>query len=254
MIDIHSHLLPRIDDGSESVQQSEAVLQMFAEHGIRGVVLTPHVAASAIARDPEAPVAKRAAAYERLRSIEMATPELYLGFEIMLDQPMTSPSIHDRRYSLAGSRYYLVEFPYSIVPALAGKVLEKIAQAGAVPVVAHPERYSGCAPDAVARWRDAGAKMQVDATELTRPTVRGGRARQLLSAGLADVIAADNHGNPRVLTTGVEYLQARGAGLQADLLTVQNPAAIIADGEMVPVPPIELKESLIARWKKFVGG
>ena len=94
-------------------------------------------------------------------------------------------------------------------------VLANIAKAGVIPLVAHPERYNGCDPDTIAAWRDVGAKMQVDATELTRPTVRGRRARQLLAAGLADVIAADNHGNRRVVTTGVEYLTEQGAGDQA---------------------------------------
>ena len=253
MIDIHSHLLPRVDDGSESVQQSEAVLQMFAEHGIRGVVLTPHLTSSEMTRDPEAVLAKRAAAHERLRSLGMATPELYLGFEIMLDQPISGSLIGDRRFSLAESRYYLVEFPLSIVPDLATTVLENMTEAGVVPVVAHPERYSGCAPEAVARWRDAGAKMQVDATELTRPTVRGRRARQLLAAGLADLIAADNHGNRRVIVTGVKYLAERGAAHQAKLLAEVNPLALVDDGDLESVPPVEFREGVLDRWRRFVG-
>ncbi len=184
----------------------------------------------------------------------IGTPELHLGFEIMLDQPVSPVATGDRRYSLCGSRYYLVEFPYSVVPGFAGKVLANIAKAGVIPLVAHPERYNGCDPDTIAAWRNVGAKMQLDATELTRPTVRGRRARQLLAAGLADVIAADNHGNRRVLTTGVEYLTEQGAGDQAHILAAHNPAAVLHDADMVAVAPVELKESLLGRWRKFGGG
>jgi len=64
--------------------------------------------------------------------VGLAAPRLYLGFEIMLDQPLSPMSIGDKRFSLAGSRYYLVEFQYSVVPSHAQSVLVKMTQAGAV--------------------------------------------------------------------------------------------------------------------------
>ncbi len=254
MIDIHSHLIPAIDDGSQSMQQSLAVLRAFASAGVEGVVLTPHVTASELATDADAAVHRRDAAYDPLRRIRLAAPKLYVGFEIMLDQPLSAVSIGDRRFSLAGSRYYLVEFSWSVVPDFARNVLAKIAGAGAVPLVAHPERYEGCSPETVRSWRAVGAKMQIDSTSLTRATGRGHRARQLLANGLADLIAADNHGNQRILTTGVEYLERRVPGNSVELLSSVNPRAIIDDEEMVPVPPMVLKEGMLDRWRRFVGG
>ena len=133
-------------------------------------------------------------------------------------------------------------------------MLGKIARAGAVPVVAHPERYEGCSPETVRSWRAVGAKMQVDSTCLTQATGRGHRARQLLANGLADVIAADNHGNQRILTRGVEYLERRVVGNSVELLSSVNPRAIIDDEEMVPVPPMALREGMLDRWRRFVTG
>ena len=236
------------------MQQSLAVLRAFADAGVEGVVLTPHVTAGELATDPDGAVHRRDAAYDPLGRISLAAPKLYLGFEIMLDQPLSAVSIGDRRFSLAGSRYYLVEFSSSVVPDFARNVLAKIARAGAVPVVAHPERYQGCSPDTVRSWREVGAKMQVDSTCLTRATDRGRRARQLLANGLADVIAADNHGNERILTRGVEYLERRVAGNSVELLSSVNPRAIIDDEEMVPVPPMALREGMLDRWRRFVTG
>ncbi len=254
MIDVHSHLIPAIDDGSQSMEQSLAVLRAFADAGVEGVVLTPHVTAAELETDPDGAVHRRDAAYDPLRRISLATPKLYLGFEIMLDRPLSAVSIGDRRFSLAGSRYYLVEFAWSVVPDFARNVLAEIARAGAVPVVAHPERYEGCSPETVRSWRAVGAKIQLDSTALTRATGRGHRARQLLANGLADLIAADNHGNQRILTRGVEYLERRVAGNSVELLSSVNPRAIIDDEEMVTVPPMVLREGMLDRWRRFVMG
>ena len=93
--------------------------------------------------------------------------------------------------------------------------------------------------------------MQVDATTLTRPTTRGRRARQLLMHGLADVIAADNHGGPRCIATGADYLRNRGSDVQAWFLSVRNPASIVADEPLREVPPAPLKETFLERFKRL---
>jgi protein-tyrosine phosphatase len=217
-------------------------------------VLTPHVRASDIAEDPDDQIERRDVALMELRRGEVSCPALHLGFEIMLDQPLPAIATSDRRFSLAWSRYFLVEFPLGVVPDFARTIIEQISHAGVVPVVAHPERYRGCSVESVTQWRQAGARIQVDATTLTRPTGRGHRARELLAHGLVDVLAADNHGDNRVMTTGVEYLAKRGARAIADLLTKENPKAIIEDREMVEVPPVPVTENWLARMRRFVVG
>ena len=250
MIDVHSHLLPAIDDGARSVEQSLRVLRRFAEDGVRAVVLTPHVCAGELAVDPDDPLERRDLAYATLRRENPLGPALHLGFEIMLDRPLPSEVARDRRFALAGSRYYLVEFPLSVHGDLATEMLGAIVSGGGVPLVAHAERYDVCSPETVARWRAAGAKIQVDATTLTRATTRGHRARQLLRHGLADVMAGDNHGGRRTVKTGVEYLRGRGADAQARHLAVTNPAAIVDDGVVTEVAPALLKETFIERIRR----
>ncbi len=129
-----------------------------------------------------------------------------------------------------------------------------MVQLGLVPVLAHPERYAACHPDAIRRWKAEGALMQVDATTLLSGRGRGHRARLLVSLGLADILAADNHGDDRQLRTAADYLRERGGELQAELLTAGNPAAILADGELEPVPPIELKTALLDRLRNLLAG
>jgi len=247
MIDTHCHLLPNIDDGSRSVAQSVAVLREFAAQGVTDVILTPHLDASTITGDGEAALERRERAFAPLRAHAPPAPRLSLGFEIMLDQPMPTLAIGDRRFSLAGSRYYLVEFPLGIVPQFATTVLRQMSRAGVIPVVAHPERYEACSEAAVSAWRTAGARIQLDATALTRPTTRGKRARALLAGGLADIVAADNHGDRRSVVTAVRYLEPHAPRDVIERLSAGNPGAIVRDGEMQPVEPITIQERWIDR-------
>jgi hypothetical protein len=85
--------------------------------------------------------------------------------------------------------------------------------------------------------------MQVDATTLVSSRPRGGRARELLTHGLGDIIAADNHGDGRLITTGFHLLAERGGDLQAEILATHNPRRILEDSELLPVPPLPLHDS-----------
>ncbi len=264
MIDLHCHLLPNIDDGSRSAQRSVEVLERMAADGVVAVVLTPHVKASDIESDAEHCLELRERAFNELTAHgsqltahgSQLTPELHAGFEIMLNQPLPTLVSGDRRFALAGSRYYLVEFPLTVVGEFATGALRQISQTGVVPLVAHPERYDACSPATVEAWRKAGARMQVDATTLTRPTTRGHRSRQLVAGGLADVVAADNHGDRRTMVTAVRFLrdhstEAAGTTEAAVArLTAENPRAVIDDSQMVDVPPVEIREGLLSRLRR----
>jgi protein-tyrosine phosphatase len=252
VIDLHSHLLPAFDDGSRSLDQSVGVLREFVAAGITDVALTPHLRASDIAPRGELVVARRDALLEELRAEAPPGIRLHSGFEIMLDEPLPAIAGEDARYGLGGSRYYLVEFPFSIMGDLATSILTRLARSGVRPVVAHPERYYLCDLGTYAAWHAAGAVLQVDATTVTRPTSRGDAARQLVEQGLAGIMAGDNHGDSRSLVTGRRFLEARGAGEAAEWLTVQNPLAILEDRPVAPAPAARIKSGIAERIRTFM--
>jgi tyrosine-protein phosphatase YwqE len=132
--------------------------------------------------------------------------------------------------------------------------LSRVVEAGLLPLLAHPERYTCCSPEAVARWRELGARMQVDATTLLSTQSRGQRARALVSAGLADILAADNHGDDRLIATGRRFLEAQDGAEQAELLTVVNPRAILDDGPLSAVPPVEIRRTWMQRIRQLLEG
>lgn len=250
MIDLHCHLLPGVDDGSRSVEQSAAVLAMMISHGVTEMALTPHLLASrAGAGFPEA--------YERAwDELQPAVPQgmkLHRGAEVMLDRPLPA-EIAERKVTIAGTRYLLVEFPRMVPSEIVGRALLDVMQHDLVPILAHPERYSSCTVDTARAWRDLGAVLQVDATTLTLPRKRGERARSLVRAGIADILAADNHGDRRSLAAGLEWLADNGGAEQATLLLDVNPRAILDDGPLYEVEPLEESSSFWRKVRRVFGG
>ncbi len=251
MIDLHSHLLPAVDDGSRTVAQSVKVLQEMAAQGVTDICLTPHLRAGRLA---EAPPAAHEEAFAALQAAAPAVPRLHRGAEVMLDRPLTVSGDKARRCTLGGTRYMLVEFPRMVAYDTVTIALGRIVDLGLLPLLAHPERYSCCSVEAVARWRELGARTQVDATTLLSTQFRGQRARALLSAGLADILAADNHGDDRTMATGRKFLEAQDAREQAELLTVLNPRAILSDEALAPVPPVEIRRTWMQRIRQLLEG
>jgi protein-tyrosine phosphatase len=251
VIDLHSHLLPAVDDGSRSVDQSVKVLGAMARLGITDLCLTPHMRAG---RAEYGPPSAHQKAFEALRAQAPANPRLHRGAEVMLDRPITRPVALARNVTLGGSRYILVEFPRLVPFDTITNALTQVIEVGLIPVVAHPERYSCCSVDSVRHWRTLGSKMQVDATTLLASQARGQRARQLVGEGLADILAGDNHGDDRTVATGARFLKAQDGAEQVDLLVVRNPSAILEDQDLLPVPPLRIRQSWMRRIKEFLEG
>ena len=251
MIDLHSHLLPAVDDGSRSVAQSVKVLHHMAEEGVTDVCLTPHLRA---ARAEAGPPAAHEQAFEALHAEAPGTPRLHRGAEVMLDRPISHTVAGARHLTLGGSRYLLVEFPRLVALETVSNALSQVAGLGLVPLLAHPERYSCCSVDAVRHWRSFGAKMKVDATTLLTPQARGQRARQLVAEGLADILAGDNHGDDRTIATGARFLRAQDGAEQVELLAVRNPGAILSDQAVSAVPPLRIRQSWMHRIREFLEG
>ena len=249
VIDIHTHLLPGVDDGSPSVDVSVEVLGRFASEGVETVVCTPHLRASQVA---DAPHAAYAAIFDTLTAATPGGPTLQRGWEIMLDVPgvdLTIPGL-----TLGSSAAVLVEFPRTGVPARGGDELFRLRMAGLVPVLAHPERYWGCTSALVRSWRQSGTVIQVDSAALLAGGRMGQLALALLEEGLVDCLASDNHGDRRSLSAIRDWLGEQGAAEHATLLTDINPRRVLGNLSVLPVPPVRVGHGLLARLRELVRG
>jgi protein-tyrosine phosphatase len=250
VIDIHSHLLPGVDDGSPSIDATIPVLERFAADGVDVLVLTPHLNASEAERvGPDT----YAEVFAELVARAPERPVLRRGWEIMLDGPgydLTAPHLH-----LAGSTAALVEFPRTGLPRGSTDELARLTRSGVVPIVAHPERYYGCTPELVRQWREAGAAIQMDAAMLVGrgPVAQLGHA--IIAQGLADCIASDNHGDRRSLGAAKRWLEEMGAVEEASLLTSVNAGRLLAGERPIPVPAIpSLEKSAFGRLRELIFG
>ena len=246
VIDIHSHLLPGVDDGSPSAEVSVPVLELFGRQGVDVLVLTPHLTASRAASAPTD--AYRAVLADLLR-VAPAKPELRLGWEIMLDEPGVDLTSMD--LTLGNSRALLVEFSRGGVPRQGSSELRRIARSGRTPILAHPERYFGCTINHVKEWRSLGVVIQTDASVLMGKGAPAAFARELLALGLIDILASDNHGDHRSLGTAVEWLTEHGADEQLELLTHTNAERVLGDEDPLPVPPLRSMSGPLAKLKQL---
>lgn len=233
MIDLHSHLLPAVDDGSRTLAQSVGVLERFVADGVHTVVCTPHWNAS---RAADAPNDAHDALLAELRAAAPPGITLERGWEIMLDVP--GADLRTPMVGLANTAAVLVEFPRGGVPPNAAEELFRLRMGGLVPVLAHPERYQGCTVEAVEAWRRAGAVMQLDVQALAGRGRTAAMARALLAAGQVDCFSSDNHGDDRSLAWGRDWLLAHATAEHAELLTHHNAAALLAGRPLAPVPPV----------------
>ncbi len=246
MIDIHSHLLPGVDDGSPSIEVSVPVLERFGADGVQLLVCTPHLNAS---QASSAPYAEYMTILDGLRAAAPAVPELTLGWEIMLDAP--GVDLTAKELTLGESRALLVEFTRGGLPRGATAELRRIARAGRTPVLAHPERYFGCTLALVREWRSMGVVIQTDASVLMGRGLPSELARRMLAEGLIDILASDNHGDSRSLGAARTWLQEHGAEEQLELLLHVNAERVLSDEDPMPVP--QFRRTLLDNVKRLFG-
>lgn len=248
MIDLHTHLLPGVDDGSRSLDASVGVLERFAAEGVQTVACTPHLDAS---KAGTAPFERNARLVEELRARAPRGIALLGGWEVKLDIP--GADLADPRLRIGTSNAMLVEFHRSIPPNAANE-LARIRGMGIVPVLAHPERYVGSAPDDVEALRRAGGVMQMSANALTRGFRMSAYVNALLGRGLIDLIASDTHVDDRSLASAREWLSGAAPESVLDLLTRENPRRLLSGEALEPVPPIRMRAGTWRRLRDFVRG
>lgn len=251
-VDLHSHLIPGVDDGARTLDEALAGVEALRAQGVRRLVVTPHLNA----RTTQELEALR----ERLERVDSAWEllhdaaterfpdvELDRGHEIMMDGEGIDAA--DPRLRMAGTRYVLVEFPRLHVPPFSLEALRRLRDAGWWPIVAHPERYLNIRVAGlrlIDEWRRAGARTMVNAGSLVGGFGTGplAAARAMLRGGWIDLIASDYHARPfrpLLLDAAAERLREWGGEEHAELLLAVNPGRVM-DGEApLEVPPLELR-------------
>ena len=138
--DIHCHILPGVDDGAKSEEESLALVRMAAEQGFRKLIATPHGSLQFPNEDPEKLKDLFQKLKEKIRK-ELPEMELYLGQEIFYTEAVPEKLEKGKLLSLAGSEYVLIEFGPHTSWSEMYRGLRNVRLCGYVPILAHAERY-----------------------------------------------------------------------------------------------------------------
>jgi protein-tyrosine phosphatase len=238
MIDLHTHILPGVDDGVASLEEAVQLARSSWESGVRQIVATPHVRADypTTRERIEAGVAE----VRRALAEEGIPVEIHPGAEVDVDYAAGLDTSELERLTIgAAGRYVLVEVPYFGTPHALEGFASRLRRHRLVPVLAHPERSETFIdePRRMLELADAGCLVQVTSGSLAGDAGRRVRnaARQLLELGIVNVVASDAHG-PAIRRSGVREGVADLDPALASYLTEDAPADIVA-GRQVDDPP-----------------
>lgn len=239
MVDIHHHLLPGLDDGSNSLDTSVAMARLAAEDGITHIVCTPH-ANGRYSFDPAANSTRLAELRRRLDEEQIGIT-LGTGCDFHLSYENVSEARLDpSRFTINGFSYLLVEPPDYGIPQGLEEIFYQLQLAGITPILTHPERNPTfqAEPDRLKPWLRAGVLIQVTADSLTGHKGRKAQqfAHQLLALRWAHFLATDAHNTtsrPPRLREAHDLVAGRYGASYAHALCVTNPLAAFLGKEFV---------------------
>ena len=208
MIDIHTHILPFVDDGSDSLEKSISLIKSLYASGVTDVVCTPHLRANyrATAKEVLDAFTLTKTAIEK----ENIPVKLHLGRELYVSKHYKD-NIVKFDATMLGSKYVLVEFDFGFMCEVTETVYELVT-AGYIPIVAHPERYDYMTFDDALEVKNLGGLLQLNADSiLSSPLSRRKRfAIKLFKNDLVDFVASDVHfGRENRLQRAKAYVSAK---------------------------------------------
>ena len=234
-IDIHSHILPALDDGAKDLKKTREMFQIAYDEGIRGIIATPHFFAS-----------RKSASVEKIKNtIELVKNamedwgfyiNIYSGNEIYYRSEVAELLEEGKICTLADSQYVLVEFdPMTEYSYLRDGIL-KLDSYGYIPILAHAERYE-CLfqkKERLQRVKDHGGLIQVNAASF-----QGGmfdemakRAKYIMKNDLLDFVGTDAHSTGKrkpAMKDTASYLCKKLGKEKAEEILVRNPRKVLGN-------------------------
>ena len=198
IVDIHCHILPGLDDGAGSMEESMEMLRIAEKAGITDLIATPHFKAGRRNPSPET-IHRRLQELQREAERQDIFINLYPGNEVLFFSGLEEALESGKICTLNNSSYLLLEFfpsdPYQSIR----NALDQVLGMELVPIIAHVERYGCLLEDwtQVEALRGMGAQIQINASSLTGKA--GSKAKKLawilLRGHLVDYIGTDAHGS-----------------------------------------------------------
>ena len=235
MIDIHTHILPGVDDGAQHLQESLELARAAVAEGITGVIATPHHRNGRYLNEAENVTASVLLLQEALRE-ENIPLQVKTGQEIRVYPELLDDLAAGKLLTLGDSPYLLLEFPAASVPNYAQELVFELTLQGKIPVIAHPERNAELArqPDQLKKMTDMGAYGQVTSHSLNGKFGRSIQktALRMLHRNLVHLVSSDaHHLQNRSFSLQEAYRQVEKEVGAAPCQIIMSNAAKIWNGE-----------------------
>lgn len=206
MIDFHAHILPNIDDGSASMEESINLIKEAEQAGFTGIISTSHYLQNYYESDEEERrrILAELANQVKVADAEAEIPKLYLGSEIYISTDIVELLEEGKASTINGTNYVLFELPMNSKPLFAKEVVYKLIENGYKPIIAHPERYSYVKEDIefVRELKSMGALFQSNYGSVIG--MYGGSAKKtlkkLLKEDLISFLGSDVHAVGQIYT------------------------------------------------------
>jgi len=235
LIDLHSHILPGIDDGAKTLDISLEMARQAVADGIRTMACTPHIYPGLYLNDSAGIASARDALQAELEARGIAL-QLVIGADVHLVPDLLAGLRAGRVPTLNGSRYLLLEPSHHVAPPRFEESVFQLVAAGFTPVITHPERLTWVEThyEVFVRMIRQGAWMQVTAGALTglfgpRPKYWG---EKFIGEGHTHILATDAHSSVRrvpCLSEGLAVAERLLGQAEASRLVRERPQAILDD-------------------------
>lgn len=232
LCDLHTHILPGVDDGAQSLEQALEMLENAVASDVSTLVMTPHCNVPGVEGNYRSRLMEERFAQVR-QAAEKLPIDIALGAEVRVTEELPALLQSERVYTLNGSRYLLTEFPVDFPQAGFSDALKRILALGYIPLVAHPERYFAVwdRPGMVEAWLDMGCHIQITGGSIVGEYGKtvAAAARFLLKNDFVACVASDAHGIHRrsnFLLDVYDHLRLYYSRQYANCLMAVNPMRV----------------------------
>lgn len=235
--DIHSHVIPCIDDGSRSLADSVGMLKIMESYGTENLILTPHYSQRRRFTPTKSEILSAAERFKADCKEAGIGINLFTGCEIEYSSDVPQMLLNNELVALANTKCVLVEFAPYVHARDITAALHSIVQVGYVPIIAHIERYPYIKGNVeeVKAFKHIGAHIQVNLHFVTEHLLFADKfLKSLLSERLVDFVAGDIHREaflPKTVERGFEIIKKHSSQKYAEELFFKNARKILLSDE-----------------------
>ena len=234
MIDLHSHIIPNVDDGSRSLEDSVNLIKESIKLGITDIVFTPHFESIPNRMIPNININESFNAFKKHLEDENLNINIYLGNEITINDNLIKDLKNSKCLSINGSKYILLELDFFAAEEEIGELIYELELAGYSVIIAHAERYMYADYKYIEMLVREGALIQINATSIiTKHPFLRKFIMKLIKNNLVHFVSSDVHfGRENKMLEAYQMVAKKIGKDIANKLFIDNPRKVLLNQDL----------------------